>query len=52
MLAVSTDTLLSGERHTHRGPQGSLGVTRQMGEQQEVTLWTGREKVPCQEEGL
>lgn len=52
-LAVSTETLIWRDAHTHWGLWGHMGVTGQMGEQQEVTLWTGRHRVPYQkEEGL
>lgn len=43
--AVSTETLLSGEMQTWRS-RDHKGVTKQMGKQQEVTLWTGTERAP------
>lgn len=49
-LTVSTETLSSGEMQTSRAT-GSRGVTKQMGKQQEVTLWTGRARAPYQKEG-
>lgn len=51
LLVVSTETVLFGKMQSI-GLQGNRGVTRQMDELQEVTLWTGRARVPYQKEQL